>query len=92
MKRSGMEKSPPIECFGHIQMPVISRLRYTTLEMTIIKNYAKLIITDKLSFIIYFCIFAKNKKMEKFFEKLDAALKDNKLVKLTISKPVARNN
>ena len=30
--------------------------------------------------------------MEKFFEKLDSAVKNNSIVKMTLSKPVAKNN
>ncbi len=39
-----------------------------------------------------FCIFAKNIKMEKFFEKLDSSLKNNSIIKMTLSKPVSKNN
>ena len=39
---------------------------------------------------MYFC--KKEKKMEKFFEKLDLALKNNAIVKMTLSKPVSKNN
>ena len=39
-----------------------------------------------------FYIFAKNKNMDRFFEKLGSALKNNSFVKMTLSKPVAKNN
>ena len=39
-----------------------------------------------------FYIFAKNKNMDRFFKKLDAALKNNSVVKMTLSKPVVKNN
>ena len=38
------------------------------------------------------CIFAKNKNMERFFEKLDSSLKINSIIKMTLSKPVSKNN
>ena len=30
--------------------------------------------------------------MEKFFEKLDSSLKNNSIIKMTLSKPVSKNN
>ena len=42
---------------------------------------------------IYFVLLQKNNfLMEKFFEKLDLAVKNNALVKMTLSKPVAKYN
>ena len=41
---------------------------------------------------IYFVSLQKRKKMEKFFEKLDSSLKNNSIIKMTLSKPVSKNN
>ena len=41
---------------------------------------------------IYFVSLQKRKKMEKFFEKLDLSLKTNSIIKMTLSKPVSKNN
>ena len=39
-----------------------------------------------------FCIFAKKKNMKKFFEKVENSLENNSIVKMTLSKPVSKNN
>ena len=39
-----------------------------------------------------FYIFAKNKNMDRFFEKLESAVNNNSFVKMTLSKPVSKNN
>ena len=70
----------------------VSTTALPSLEMTIIKNYAKIIVLTKcrLSFFYYFC--KKVFLMDKFFEKLDTAIKNDILVKMTLSKPVSKNS
>ena len=45
--------------------------------------------TDKLSI---FCNFAKILEMDRFFAKLENSLKDDSIVKMTLSKPTSKNN
>ena len=70
----------------------VSTTALPSLEMTIIKNYAKIIVLTKcrLSFFYYFC--KKVFLMDKFFEILDTAIKNDILVKMTLSKPVSKNS
>jgi len=70
----------------------VSTTALLSLEMTIIKNYAKIIVLTKcrLSFFYYFC--KKVKRMDRFFDKLENSLKDDSVVKMTLSKPVSKNS
>ena len=54
-----------------------------------INYYAKIIVLTNCQFFVFL---QKRKNMEKFFEKLDSALKNNSFVKMTLSKPVSKNN
>ena len=45
-----------------------------------------------MSLVIFYYFCKKEKKMDKFFEKLKDSLENNSLVKMTLSKPVSKNN
>ena len=45
-----------------------------------------------MSLVIFYYFCKKEKRMEKFFEKLDSAIKNDILLKMTLSKPVSKNN